>query len=110
MDRSGQFLSEGLIDQPLTLHSRQPLKGFGNNRDGKVAFAPGPGAGMAFMVVAVIHDLQPLGRKGFCQTGNDRLLYVTHKMLLTYDIGAVWNADFATSILECENFRLILRP
>ncbi len=60
MDRAGQFFGEGGVDLALALHSAQALEGGGGNLDGEMAFAPGPRAGVAGVLGAIVGNFQRL--------------------------------------------------
>ena len=59
MDRSGQFVAQYIIDQPLPRHSRKAFKLVGNNQDAEMGLAALPGARMARMKEGLILNLQP---------------------------------------------------
>jgi hypothetical protein len=64
MDAFGDFLGQRAIDHPVLLDPRLRLKGGGRDPDPKVAFAAGPGAGMAGMVMGFIDDFEAGWREG----------------------------------------------
>jgi len=111
MDRARKLFRERGCDQPVSLDSAKSPKGFGNNLDRKMAFAPGAGAGMTCMKMTVIGDLKNLRTHCRLQLGSDRLLNMTHIRRLSRNYVAADDVStrlLARSILECENFRLIL--
>jgi len=95
----------------VPLDSIETAKGFGNDPHGKMTFTALPGARMARMEMAVIRNVQCLRMERRLKLGSDRLLHVTH-MLSPSDACASKNDVspyvLARSILESENFRLIL--
>jgi|GEM_PF-5109531 len=69
------------------------------------------GARMAGMEMAVIRNLQYFRNERRLKLGSYRLLYVTHMPSLNVHCASkndVSTCVLARSILECENFRLIL--
>ena len=95
----------------MSLDAAETAKGFSNDPDCKVTFAPLPGARMARMKIAVICDFQQVRNERRLKLGSYRLLHVTHMPSPYVDCASkndVSTCVLARSILECENFRLIL--
>ena len=95
----------------MSLDTTETAKGFCNDPDCKVAFSALPGARMARMKIAVICDFQHVRNERRLKLGSYRLLHLTHLPSLYVDCASkndVSTCVLARSILECENFRLIL--
>lgn len=95
----------------MSLDTAEASKGFCNDPDRKVTFSALTGARMAGMEMAVIRDFQYFRSERRLKLGSYRLLYVTHMPSLYAHCASkndVSTCVLARSILECENFSLIL--
>ncbi len=73
MHRAGKFLGQCTIHQPLTINSRQPAEGFGDDLDMKMRLASGPGAGMPGMASGLVHDFKMVGRQRLAELAADAI-------------------------------------
>ena len=71
MDVAAQFFGKQAIDQPLAGEPVLPGEGPGNDLKPEMAFAAGPGAGMAFMAMGLVMDFQPGRQQCRNQLGAD---------------------------------------
>ena len=71
MDTLGEFLGQRAIDHPVLLDPRLRPEDRGRDSDPKVAFAAGPGAGMAGMMMGFIDDFEAGWREGRLQFSLD---------------------------------------
>ena len=95
----------------MSLDTAEASKGFSNDPHRKVAFTALTGARMSRMKMAVVRDFQYVRNERRLKLGSYRLLHVTHMPSPYVDCppkNDVSTCVLARSILECENFRLIL--
>jgi len=82
MDRAGQLLGEGLIDQPLARHAIESGKPRRNRGDMEMAFAAFPRPGMTRMLGRIVSNFElrrlqrlfQLAANAICDNGQNRLL------------------------------------
>ena len=111
MHRPRQLDGQRRGDQSVSLDTIETAKGFSNDPHRKMAFTARPGARMARMEMALIGNFQYDRIERRLKLGSYRLLHVTHMPSPYVDCASkndVSTCVLARSILECENFRLIL--
>lgn len=111
MDRSGQLIGQRRGYQSVPFKPIESAKGFSNNPHRKMALTAFSGARMTRMQMTFIRYLKRIRNERRLKLGSDPLLHVTH-ILSPFDDcrtnSHVSTCVLARSILECENFRLIL--
>jgi len=74
MHATGKLICKRRIDHAMPLQPALSAERFGHNIKTEVCFAARPVAGMAFVAVRLILDMQAFGRKGLLQFFPDDIL------------------------------------